>query len=206
LRTSVSNRSVVEPFVGVLLAAERLDHAQPQRLFLDVGCDVAGLVLCGARQHGELPLKVQHRDGDRHDRHHDHDAERPVHRQQDARDGNDLNDVEHQEQQPERQELADGAEVVHHPRKQLPGLPFAVKGHGQQLQSRVEVLPDVGFDAHGGAGHQPTTDEPQHGLGDQQGHGRCAEHPQSLRVLVPYRPVDHGLRHQRNGDGGSEAE
>ena len=51
----------VEPVVGVALAAERLDHPHAERGLLDMGGDVAGLVLRQPRQPRVLPLEVQHR-------------------------------------------------------------------------------------------------------------------------------------------------
>ena len=48
---------LVEPFVDVVLAAERLDRAQTQRRLLDVGGDMAGLVLCQPGQPGERRSK-----------------------------------------------------------------------------------------------------------------------------------------------------
>ncbi len=170
-----------------------------------MGRDVTGLVLRQPRQPRVLLLEVQHRQRDRHDRgKHDH-AERPVHRQQDRRHHRDLQPVEDQEHQPEGHEAANRAEVVHDSRQQLPGLPAAVEAHRQDLQLRVQVLADVGLDAHGGAGDQPASDEPQHGLGDAHAHRRGAKHPQPVLVLLAHRAVDHGLGHQRNGHGGTEA-
>ena len=168
-------------------------------------CDMAGLVLGQPRQPGVLPLEMQHGDGDRHDRHQNDHTKWPVHRQQDGRHHGDLKDVEQQEHQPERQEPANGGQVVHHPREQLSGLPPPVKRHRQDLQAGVEVLTDIGLDAHRGAGHQPAPDEPQHRLGDPDTHRRGAEQPKAALVLMPHGSVDHGLRHKRNRHGGNEA-
>ena len=197
---------LVEPLVDVVLAAERLDRAQTQRRLLDVGGDVAGLVLRQPGQFGESAFEVQHdqrdrRDGDQHD-----NTQRPIHRQQDGGDDGDLQDVEHQEHQAERQQPTNRVEVVHDSRQQLAGLPLPVKGHRQDLQPGIEVLADVGLDTQGGPGHQPAPDEPQQRLGDTDGHRGRAHHPQPALIVVAHRTVDHRLGHQRDRDGGAQAD
>lgn len=168
----------VEAVVHVVLAAEGLHRAQPQRRLLDVRGDMARLVLGLPGQLGEGALEVQHYQGDRHDRDQHHDTERPVHRQQDDRDDGDLQDVEDEEHQAERQQPPNHAEVVHDSRQKLARLPAAVKRHRQDLQPGVEVFADVRLDTHGGPGYQPAADEPQHRLGDAHRHRRGADHPQ----------------------------
>ena len=55
LRVVQVGELLVEPVVDVVLAAERLDHPHAQRGLLDVGGDVAGLVLRQPRQPGVTP-------------------------------------------------------------------------------------------------------------------------------------------------------
>jgi hypothetical protein len=73
-----------------------------------------------------------------------------------------------------------------------------VKRHRQDLQAGIEVFPNIRLDAHRCVSNQPAMDERQHRLGYPYSHGGGAQHPKSALIVMAYRPVNHGLGHERD--------
>ena len=183
-------------------AAERLDHPDALHRLLDVGGQLALLVLHqpGLDVVPLLPAQAEQRQRDGGDEH--GQAQRPVGDHQQHEDDGADDQVDGQEHRGEAHEAPDGRDVGGRAGEQLPGGPPVVEGDRQPLQPGVEGVAEVALDLQAAAVHRPAAEEEQRGLGDPEDQREADQRHQPGAVAVGDRPVDDGRRHQRDGQLG----
>ena len=183
-------------------AAERLEHPDAGRGLLDVGGQVALLVLGAPGQHPVPPLEpgADHHHGQEHAP--GQQPEPPVQPDQQRDDGDERHHVGDEEDDAEPGEPPDRRQVRRGPGQQLAGLPLVVEPGVQPLQVRVQAVPHRPFHAGDRAGLHPPPVQVEPGLGHAQRDRGQAQGQQGARAPVRDRPVDDRLDQQRDRDLG----
>ncbi len=184
--------------------AQRLEHPDPRGRVLDVGRQVALLILGAAGEHPVAPLEPEARGGHRQEHAAGQQAEPPVQADEQRGDGQEGDHVGDEEDGAEAGEPADRRQVGGGARQQLAGLPGAVKAGVQVLQVRVDVVPHGKFHAGHGAGLHPSPDHVERRLGRAERDRPDAKRDEQHAVAVRDRPVDHRLGDQRDHDLGGD--
>ena len=187
-------------------AAERLEHPDAAGRFLDIGGQVALLVLGAPGQHLVPPLEPRaHR---HHGREHaaGEQPEPPVQPDEQDHHGREGRQAGDEEDEAESGEPPDRRQIRGSPRQQLAGLPRIVEARVQPLHVRVEITADRPLDAGDGAGLHPAADQHARGLRGPEADRSQAERDEQPAPVLGDRSVDHSLGEQRDSQLGGHGE
>ena len=187
-------------------AAERLEHPDPPGRLLDVGGQVALLVLGAPGQHPVPSLEPGAQRHHRGEHAPGKQPEPPVQPDEQDHHRGERHHVGDEEDQAEPGEPADRRQVGGRPGQQLAGLPCVVKAHVQPLHVRVQIPADRPFDAGDRAALHPAADQHPRRLRQAEADRGQRERDQQPAPVVRDRPVDHRLGEQRDGQLGGHGE
>ena len=192
------------PGLRLRAAAECLEHGDPGGRLLDVGGQVALLVLGPPGQHPVAPLEPAADQAHRQEDPAGDQAQPPVEVDQQRDDRDERDHVGDQEDRAEPGEAPDRRQVGSGTGQQLPGLPLVVEPDVQPLQVRVQVAAHGLFHAGNGAGLDPAPGEVQCCLRyAEPGRGEADGQHQAAVTGVD-RAVDQGLGQQRDHQSGGD--
>jgi hypothetical protein len=196
-------RAVGEADALLAAPAEGLDDPDALRRLLDLGGEVAQLVLHPPGRLEVLTGEPFAHGEQRHRAGRYEQPERPVQMKQ-QRDHRDVGrGVDDEEDDAEGQEPPDHRQVAGGAGQQLARLPTVVERDGQPLEVCVQVAAQFGLHAERGGGLGPAPDEDEHRLDDAEREGQRAQLEQARRVAVAHRAVDDPAHDERHHDAGA---